>query len=217
VLAGSKQLPKKPLAPTLHGRRVTLRPIDLSNDLISLYAKSNGEAAQLGSQTIAAYDATEQIWRYMFGGPFGSAAELGNYLQPQIDAMDGTPLCVEVEGVAVGVYNLLANSPEHRRIELGGIWYSPLAQRRGCNDEATWLLLRYLFDLGYRRVEWKCDSDNERSKAAALALGFSYEGTFESHMIVKGRSRNTAWFRMLDRDWPDAEPLLARRVSSRIK
>ena len=210
-------LPRKPAAPTLRGQLVTLRPLRLPEDLATLHAVSCGAAAQLGDRKRAAYDADALIWRYMFAGPFEDAAELGSrFLQPQADAVDGTPLCVEIAGQPVGVYNMLSHAPEHLRIELGSIWYSPLVQRSGCNDEATWLVLDYLFAHGYRRVEWKCHAENWRSRSAALAMGFLFEGLFEAHMLVKGQNRDTAWYRMLDRDWPRIRPMLAARVAAKL-
>ena len=89
-----------------------------------------------------------------------------------------------------------------RRLELGHIWYSPDYQRSNVNTEAIYLMLCEAFDrLKYRRVEWKCDSLNERSRSAALRLGFKFEGIFRQHMIIKGRNRDTAWFSMLDSEW----------------
>jgi RimJ/RimL family protein N-acetyltransferase len=86
---------------------------------------------------------------------------------------------------------------------LGHIWYSPLAQKTMVNTETTFLLLRYLFDeLGYRRVEWKCDNANAESKRAARRMGFRPESVFRKHMIVKGKNRDTAWFALIDDDWP---------------
>src|SRR5207248_9465141 len=83
------------------------------------------------------------------------------------------------------------------------IWYGAAAQRTRANTEAASLMLAHAFDvLRYRRVEWKCDALNERSRAAALRLGFTFEGIFRQHMILKGRNRDTAWFSMLDREWP---------------
>jgi RimJ/RimL family protein N-acetyltransferase len=93
------------------------------------------------------------------------------------------------------------NYPEHLKIELGGIWYSPVVQRTPANTEATYLMLGHAFELGYRRVEWKCNSYNERSRRAALRMGFKFEGIQEGHMIVKGRNRDTAWFRIVDAEW----------------
>jgi RimJ/RimL family protein N-acetyltransferase len=90
-----------------------------------------------------------------------------------------------------------------RHLELGNIWYSPRAQRTRANTESVYLMLREAFDmLGNRRVEWKCDALNARSRAAAERLGFTFEGIFRQHMIIKGRNRDTAWYSMLDREWP---------------
>jgi RimJ/RimL family protein N-acetyltransferase len=108
----------------------------------------------------------------------------------------------------------MANAPDHLRVELGNIWYGPVVQGAGINTEATWLLLRHVFGLGYRRVEWKCDARNLRSRAAALRMGFRYEGTFEQHYIIKGRERDTAWFRMLRDEWPGVEPTLLERLGA---
>ncbi len=96
----------------------------------------------------------------------------------------------------------MSNDPAHLKIELGGIWYSPIAQGTGANTEATWLLLGHAFGLGYRRLEWKCDSLNTRSRRAALRMGFRFEGIQEQHRITKGRNRDTAWFRIVAEEWP---------------
>ncbi len=90
--------------------------------------------------------------------------------------------------------------PAHLKIELGNIWYSPIAQRTNANLEATYRPLKHAFTLGYRRVEWKCDSLNERSRRA-LGMGFKFEGIQEHHFIIKARNRDTAWFRILDYEW----------------
>ncbi len=106
-------------------------------------------------------------------------------------------------GRAVGVLTLMRIEPAHRVIEVGGIvWGTPLQRTPGAT-EAIYLLARAIFDdLGYRRFEWKCDSLNAPSQRAAQRFGFSYEGRFRQHMIVKGRSRDTAWYSMLDTEWP---------------
>ncbi|MEI2736574.1 MAG: GNAT family protein [Rhodoblastus sp.] len=92
--------------------------------------------------------------------------------------------------------------PPNRVVEVGGITYGTPLQRTTGSTEAIYLLARYIFELGYRRFEWKCNDLNAPSKHAALRLGFAYEGLFRQHMIVKGRNRDTAWFAMLDGDWP---------------
>jgi RimJ/RimL family protein N-acetyltransferase len=103
--------------------------------------------------------------------------------------------------VPVGVANFLANQPAHLKVELGSIWYGPIAQRTGASREATRLMLEHAFGLGYRRVEWKCDANNEPSRRAALSYGFQFEGVQDAHYIIKNRNRDTAWFRVLDREY----------------
>lgn len=210
VLARRDSLLRKPAPVTLAGRYVRLLPLELERDLARLYAISNGQPVTLGDRSIGTYDADELIWRYMFAGPFASQSEMAAYLQPQLEAANGLCLCVldVATGQQIGVLNYMNNVPEHLKIELGSIWYSPLVQRTHANTEATYLTLRHAFDLGYRRLEWKCNALNERSRRAALRMGFTFEGIQESHMIVKGRNRDTAWFRILDHEWPEVRAQL---------
>jgi RimJ/RimL family protein N-acetyltransferase len=127
-----------------------------------------------------------------------------DYLRPQVEAPDGLPFCVRDRATdhPLGVANFMSNAPDHLKIELGSIWYSPLAQRTGANTEATGLMLAHAFALGYRRLEWKCNALNTRSRRAAERMGFTFEGIQEAHMVVKGRNRDTAWYRILDHEWP---------------
>lgn len=189
VLARRAQLPRKPAPVVLTGQLVELRPLDLDADVEELHAISSGP------------DAEERVWRYMSGGPFASADELRAWLAVQDAAEDGRPFTVWMRGRRVGVANLLANQPQHLKIELGSIWYGPSAQRTGASREVTMLLLGHVFGLGYRRAEWKCDARNEASRRAALSYGFTFEGIQEAHYIVKDRNRDTAWYRMLDHEW----------------
>jgi RimJ/RimL family protein N-acetyltransferase len=110
----------------------------------------------------------------------------------------------------VGVTNYMNNFPQHLKVELGSIWYSPIVQRTHANTEATYLMLKHAFELGYRRLEWKCDALNERSRRAALRMGFQFEGIQDSHFIIKDRNRDTAWFRILDREWGDVKSHLEK-------
>jgi RimJ/RimL family protein N-acetyltransferase len=216
-LALRDALPRKPAPVTLSGPRVLLRPLELPADAGPLQMMSDGRPQDLGPYHVDGYDPERLVWRYLSGGPFPDAGALATWLGTQDAAPDGRPLAVvdRATGRPVGVANLMANAPEHLRIELGNIWYAPVVQGVGYNGEATWLLLRHLFDLGYRRVEWKCDAHNGRSRAAALRMGFRFEGIFEQHYIIKGRERDTAWFRMLRREWADVEPALVRLVEAR--
>lgn len=213
----SRMLPRKMDAVTLTGQFVELVPLDPERDTTPLHAVSNGQPATLGERSVGAYDAEEQIWRYMNAGPFADEAALGEHLREQAATTSGLALCVRdgATGTPIGVVTYMNNFPQHLKVELGGIWYSPLAQRTNANLEATYLMLRHAFDLGYRRVEWKCNALNLRSRRAAERMGFRFEGIQEAHFIVKGRNRDTAWFRILDHEWPTIrakhEQLLAAR------
>ena len=102
----------------------------------------------------------------------------------------------------VGMMSILNIIPQMKTLELGNIWYSPAVHFTTVNTEVVYLMLTEAFDvLNYRRVEWKCDTLNARSRTAALRLGFSFEGIFRQHFIIKNRNRDTAWFAMIDKDW----------------
>lgn len=146
-----------------------------------------------------------EIWRYLGHGPFANIEQWRAWLRSVQDAADPIFFTVtrKPSGRRVGMISILRITPKHGCAELGHIWYGLAAQRTAVNTETVFLLLRHLFDdLGYRRVEWKCDAANIRSRTTALRLGFQFEGVFHQHMVVKGRNRDTAWFAMLDRDWP---------------
>jgi RimJ/RimL family protein N-acetyltransferase len=204
LLQRRSELPLKPDPVTINGTFVQLRPLDLETDLEPLYRVSNGQSITVGERQVDAYDAERLIWRYLFAGPFATLAEFRAYCSQQIDAANARCLCVvdQASGHPVGMINLMSNSPEHLKIELGGIWYSPLVQGTKINTEATYLLLEHAFGLGYQRLEWKCNARNERSRRTALRMGFRFEGVQESHMIIKGRVRDTAWYRILAAEWP---------------
>jgi RimJ/RimL family protein N-acetyltransferase len=109
-------------------------------------------------------------------------------------------------GKAVGRASYLRIEPKHRVIEVGAILYSPLLQRTRGATEAMYLMMRYAFEnLGNRRYEWKCNALNDPSRRAALRFGFTFEGIFRQHMIMKGENRDTAWFSILDKEWPTAK------------
>lgn len=217
VLARRQTLPVKPDAVTLTGQLVQLRPLDLDQDLSTLFAISNGEPASLGTASVDAYDAERLIWRYMSAGPFADAEGLAGWLRGQENTPNTRVLTVVqlASGQPIGTVSYMANMPEHLKVELGSIWYSPLVQRAGANTEATYLMLKHAFELGYRRVEWKCDALNARSRKAALGMGFKFEGIQEAHYIIKGRNRDTAWFRILDREWPAVRELLESKLARR--
>lgn len=203
VLARRNRLPLKPATVTLLGHFVRLEPLSRSH-APALYRHSNGLPIELAGRSFPAYDPDELIWRYLFVGPFADFASFERYIDELIGGADRLALCVIdlASDQPVGIVNLMSNAPVHLRIELGGIWFSPIVQRTQANLESAYLMLSHCFQLGYRCVEWKCDSRNERSRRAALRIGFTFEGIQEHHMIVKGQSRDTAWFRILEHEWP---------------
>lgn len=212
VLDQSRKLPTK-LAPlTMEGRYVRLVLLDLVRDAAPLFAASNGSAIVLGGRNLDAYDSNLKIWQYMFSGPFAGVEGLVDFLRPQVESENGLCFCVfdRATEKQIGVANYMNNFPMHLKIELGNIWYSPIAQRTNANLETTYLMLKPAFALGYRRIEWKCDALNERSRKAALRMGFKFEGIQEFHFIVKDRNRDTAWFRILDREWESVKADLER-------
>ena len=146
------------------------------------------------------------LWRYLFNGPYTDEAEFRAWLEGREKSED--PLFFTIldrkADTPAGYCSLMRIEPAHRVIEVGNILYLPSLQRTAAATEAMYLLARYVFeDLGYRRYEWKCDSNNSPSRRAALRLGFTFEGIFRQHMIVKGKNRDTAWFSMLDTEWED--------------
>ncbi len=179
----------------LEGRYVSLRPVEPAADAAPLWTASHDGT-----------DAAPRLWTYMPYGPFDDADVMRDWLQRCAPSDDPLFLTVVAHDAGpVGMTAFLNVDVAHRRLELGHIWYAPSAQRTEANTEAVYLMLREAFErLGHRRVEWKCDALNERSRAAALRLGFAFEGVFRRHMIVKGRNRDTAWFAMTEEEWPDA-------------
>ncbi|MFM2309633.1 MAG: hypothetical protein RLY87_1755 [Chloroflexota bacterium] len=184
---------KNPELRSHSGRFVTVRPVDVERDAPELYEAGHKSSTHL------------YTWQYLPYGPFVDEATFRQWLTVQQRSVD--PLFHTVvdhaTGRAVGLISIMSIVAQHGRAELGHIWYDVDVQRSAVTAETSHLLLRYLFDtLGYRRVEWKCDNRNQRSKAAAVRLGFRYEGLFRNHLIVKNQNRDTAWFSLIDSDWP---------------
>ena len=188
---------------TLIGRFVNLVPLDSDSHSRPLFELTNGSAITLLGRTVPKYDSDAVIWRYSFDSPCSTVEEMAATLSKRIRTPRAMAFCVleKTTGTPVGIMNFLNDFPEHRKIEIGGIWLSPVMQGTKANSEGVYLLLSHAFSAGYRRLEWKCDNLNERSKKAALRLGFTAEGVQQCHMIVKGKSRDTAWFRILDSEW----------------
>ena len=189
---------RRPKTDIYDGKFVSLAPVNPQQDVEELFECSNG------SQEF------KQLWTYMPYGPFSNPAQMKeNYLDGCASSTDPLFLTVtdKLSGYKRGVVSFLNIVPDHLRLELGHIWYSPLVQRSKLNTEVIYLMLSESFDrLNYRRVEWKCDALNVRSRAAAQRLGFSFEGIFYKHIINKGRNRDTAWLAIMDDDWQKVKP-----------
>src|SRR5215216_1181931 len=145
------------------------------------------------------------LWTYMGYGPFAEESAFAAWVSERAELTDPYAYAVidAASERAVGIATLMEIRPAMRVIEVGHIVYSPALQRTPLATEAQYLLARYVFEtLGYRRYEWKCNALNAASWRAALRYGFAFEGIFRQHMIIKGRSRDTAWFSMLDGEWP---------------
>jgi len=148
---------------------------------------------------------TDAIWTYIAGsGPFADRNAFDDWIVKRIAAKDPYAYAiVDCDARVVGTATLMSTRPAMRVIEVGSIVYAPALQRTPLGTEVQYLLARYTFEtLGYRRYEWKCDSLNAPSRRAALRYGFVFEGIFRQHMISNGRNRDTAWFAMLDGEWP---------------
>ena len=147
-----------------------------------------------------------RMWTYMAYGPFAAARGLsgaGPSAWRRARTRCSTRSSTQVTGKAVGVAAYLRIEPAVGVIEVGHIAFSPLLQRTPAATEAMYLMMRRVFDeLGYRRYEWKCDALNAPSRAAAERLGFTFEGVFRQATIYKGRNRDTAWYSIIDREWP---------------
>ena len=145
------------------------------------------------------------VWTYLAYGPFASEAEFSQWLATRDALTDPMYFAIidRASGKALGCATLMEIRPANGVIEVGHIFFSPALQKTPIATEAIFLLMRYVFeDLGNRRFEWKCDNGNAPSKRAAERFGFTPEGVFRQHMIVKGRNRDTAWFSILDSEWP---------------
>lgn len=177
----------------LRGSHVLLRPLDAAADAESLYAVSHPP------------DGDPAIWTYLFDGPYQSPDHLRQALtwaESSDDPLSFT-LVRLVDGQPLGLASYLRMTPEHGSIEIGNIWFGLPLQRTTAATEAIYLLARHAFDqLGYRRLEWKCNALNAPSRRAAERFGFNFEGIFRHHLVVKGRNRDTAWYAIVDHEWP---------------
>ncbi len=183
--------PLPPRAP-MEGHACTVEPLDPARHAVDLH-------------TAFSADGAERNWTYLPYGPFAGSEDFEAWLRDT--ACGDDPLFHAIvdqpSGKALGLAGFLRIEPAAGVLEVGHINYAPALQRTPAATEAMHLMMRRVFDeLGYRRYEWKCDALNKPSQAAARRLGFTYEGTFRQATVYKGRNRDTAWYSILDREWP---------------
>jgi RimJ/RimL family protein N-acetyltransferase len=183
------QAAERPGVAPLEGRYARLERLD-----------ADAHAAALFS-AFAGHDA---LWDYMPYGPFHSSAAYHRWAKEATAGTDPVFWAITAAGAAhpSGVASFLRITPEHGVIEVGNICLSPGLQRGRAATEAMFLMMDWAFSHGYRRYEWKCNALNLPSRRAAQRLGFSFEGVFRQHMVIKGANRDTAWFAMIDSEWP---------------
>jgi RimJ/RimL family protein N-acetyltransferase len=183
---------RRPAPAILEGRHVTLAGLD---------AGAHGDALWDG----AGGSEHAALWSYLPDGPFPDRDGFIRVLDNKARSTERVYFAIldARTGRAIGHVALMRIESAHRVIEVGDVLYTDALQRTRGGTEAMFILARHVFeDLGYRRYEWKCNVLNEPSRRAALRYGFTFEGIFRQHMIVKGQSRDTAWYSMLDSEWP---------------
>jgi RimJ/RimL family protein N-acetyltransferase len=177
----------RPSREPLRGTYVELRPVDPAADAVPLFEASRDPG----------------IWTYLFDGPYSSLDEFRAMLEQVAVLEDPFRYTIVRGGGPEGMCSYLRITPEHGVIEIGNIWFGTPMQRTTAATEAIYLLALNAFDtLGYRRLEWKCNALNGPSRRAAERFGFRFEGVFEQHMVIKGRNRDTAWYAIVDHEWP---------------
>ncbi|MCC7274791.1 MAG: GNAT family N-acetyltransferase [Alphaproteobacteria bacterium] len=183
--------PRPPATPMV-GRFCRVEPLDIARHAVDLF-DANGDDRDGRNWTYLGIDAPADFASYRAWLEKMAAGD-DPFFHAIVDAASGK---------AVGVATFMRIDPPNGVIEVGNINYSPRLQRRPAATEAMFLMMRRVFDeLGYRRYEWKCDSLNAPSRAAALRYGFRYEGLFRQAIVYKGRNRDTAWFSITDQEWP---------------
>ena len=183
---------RRPEPTELRGSHALLRPVN-ADDAEALHPLAHPPAGD------------PSIWAYLPYGPYASPEQMAQFLSSATSSTD--PLWLTLvrlpDETPLGLAAYQRIKPEHGVIEIGQLWYGPPLKRTTAATELIYLLARHAFDdLGYRRLEWKCDALNAGSRRAAERYGFTFEGIFRQHMVVKGRNRDTAWFAITDGDWP---------------
>jgi len=190
-LAGWKGV-SPPYTQTIEGRFIRLEKLNPARHADDLWQALQGPDADL------------KLWDYLPYGPFKERDAFDAWLDNHASHLDPYFFSVvdRASGQVQGLLSLMSIVPAHGRIEIGHVTFGAPMQRSPKSTEAVYLLAKESFAMGYRRLEWKCNNANARSRYAAERLGFTFEGVFRQHMVVKGQNRDTAWYSMLDSEWP---------------
>ena len=182
---GAKAPRREPLA----GRLVVLEPLDPQRHGEDLYSSAAG---------------ADESWLYLPYGPFATRGEFLEWLGRHASTADPMAFAVvdRAGGDARGIATFMSMVPEHGVIEIGHLWFSPKLQQTRQATETIYVMSKHAFELGHRRLEWKCDAANAPSRRAAERFGFTFEGVFRQHRVVKARNRDTAWYSITDGEWP---------------
>jgi RimJ/RimL family protein N-acetyltransferase len=185
---GWKPPPRPDTAP-MQGRLVRLEALNADAHAFELHEAFQGH---------------DWLWDYMPYGPFASGSAYHRWARQREEGIDPRFFVLRdaATGHPSGIASYLRIDPDAGSIEVGNICYAPSLQRGGAATEAMFLMMDWAFRAGYRRYEWKCNALNLPSRRAAMRLGFSFEGVFRNHLVVKGRNRDTAWFSVIDSEWP---------------
>ncbi|WP_435230011.1 GNAT family N-acetyltransferase [Pseudopelagicola sp. nBUS_20] len=188
----------------LVGTDVTLEPMNAEKHAAELYAASHGSEAGLG------------IWDYLTYGPWPNVDAYEAFLRGQSASLDPIFYAIRCNktGKACGQASFLDNNAQNGVTEIGHIWFGPGLQRTRGATEALFLMLCHMMDdLGYRRMQWRCNALNEKSRGTARRLGFRFEGIFYNNLIFKGMNRDTAWYSILDDEWPEVRERISLWLS----
>ena len=194
-----------PAPVTLAGQYCRLQPLDVERHAEELY-----QAFQCSGDN-------DSLWTYLAAGPFDSFEQFRQFIATAAHSQDPLHFAVtdNQTGKAIGTLSLMRIDAKNGVVEVGHVMFSPLLQRTPLSTEAQFLLMKHVFEiLGYRRYEWKCDHLNSPSRNAALRLGFSFEGIFRQAVVYKGRSRDTAWFSIIDSEWPKLSEAFSHWLAS---
>ena len=194
--------PPHPKGISLEGDLVFLRPLKASQFAEELFKANSIDEKGLN-------------WAYLPYGPFETLGEYAQWIESFENGDDPVFFAIvsKKRNQAIGIASYLRINPAVGSIEVGHINFSPLLQRTTEATESMYLMMKWAFDNGYRRYEWKCNALNLKSRNAAQRLGFSYEGVFRQMTIVKGRNRDTAWFAMIDKEWERIEECFKEYLS----